>query len=185
MTMHGVIARVIAGLRTARARLRLSQQDRPARPVDPTKVVHPWVMQELLALVRWQDRWGKASGSPHVSSSGQESVKSFSSALVRQDQLVEDLLAVAKVLRRERRDQADIVEYGPAVIARSQARGWALDLEIARVMAAIRRIAPNTPEPPPYDADRSVRQQMEENFIANALYDASRKRRFPDLKPRS
>ncbi|MCW4591538.1 hypothetical protein NO263_13200 [Gluconacetobacter entanii] len=188
MTVRQIIARTIANLRTARSRLRLSQQDRPARPVDPTKVTRGWLGKGLLTAEEW--RSGKAAGtrkapaSVRETVSGQGGVSGFSSftpplAPVQRDQLVEDLLAIVTVLKRKRRDCADVVEYGPAVIAQSRATGSDLDMEIERVMAAIHQVAPGTPEPAPYEADRSVREQLEANFISNALFKSFRARKRP------
>ncbi|MFT8634204.1 hypothetical protein [Novacetimonas hansenii] len=95
------------------------------------------------------------------------------------DQLVDDLLAIVTVLQRKRRDCADVVDYGPAVIAERAAEGAELDLEIKRVMATIHQIAPDTPEPAAYEGDRSVFQELKANFIANALFKGFRARRRP------
>lgn len=101
------------------------------------------------------------------------------------DQLVEDLLAIVTVLERKRRDCADIVEYGPAVIAERTAEGIELDQEIKRVMAAIHQIAPATPEPAAYEGDRSFRKEMEASFISNALFKGFRARKHPIDETRS
>ncbi|BCZ75948.1 hypothetical protein CFR73_12855 [Novacetimonas maltaceti] len=188
MTVRQIIARTIANLRTARARLRLPQQDRRARPVDPTKVTPEWLEKGLGRAEEW--RTGQAAGtrkdpaSARVTVGGRWGVDGFIPfapplAPVQRDQLVEDLLAIVTVLKRKRRDCADVVEYGPAVIAQSRATGSDLDMEIERVMAAIHQVAPGTPEPAPYEADRSVREQLEANFISNALFKSFRARKRP------
>ncbi|MBY4640758.1 hypothetical protein K6L44_12345 [Gluconacetobacter entanii] len=178
MTVRQIIARVIANLRTARGRLRLSQQDRPVRPVDPTKVTRGWLEKGLLTAEEW--RSGKAAGtrkapaSVRETVSGQGGINGFSSftpplAPAQRDQLVEDLLAAVAGLKRRRRDQQDIVAIGPEIINDAKFEIVLIDEQVGRAMAVIHQFAPHAIEPEAYEQTSFDQDFRKRNFISDAL----------------